>query len=68
MQLSEFEASTAIWTKVSEKLTERLHVLRKRNDGDLDAIETARLRGSIATLKEILAYGDKPGPEMNIVT
>ncbi len=39
----------------------KLAELRARNDGDLDAIETAKLRGQIAQIKAFLQL-DKGAP------
>jgi len=61
MQLSAFEAESALWKKIDAQLHERLQVLRERNDGQMDALETAKLRGSIATYKEIIAWAQQPG-------
>ena len=62
MTLSDYERHHALWKKISDHLTEQVRVLRARNDGDLDPIETARLRGRISAYKEIIALGDEPGP------
>lgn len=61
-QLTQFETETALWKKIDARLHERLQTMRERNDGHLDATETARLRGMIATYKEILAWAEQPGP------
>lgn len=43
----------------------RLEVLRASNDGDLDSIQTARVRGRITMLKELLALSqDEPAHEV----
>lgn len=62
MNLSPIEAHSPIWAKIKQHLQERLEVARARNDGDLDAIETARLRGRIQTLKELIALDESPVP------
>lgn len=41
-------------------LREQLDSLRRKNDGDLDPIATAKLRGRIAAIKTILADGEDP--------
>lgn len=64
MTLSDFERHSALWQKISKHLDERVQVLRARNDGDLDNIETAKLRGRIAAIKEIIALGEEPNPVM----
>lgn len=61
MNLTHVEAQSALWLKLKKHLEERLDVLRAKNDGDLDTTETARLRGRIAALKELIALED-PSP------
>jgi hypothetical protein len=43
------------WHYVEDWAKSRLESSRQRNDGDLDAIATARLRGRIDFIKELLA-------------
>lgn len=63
MKLDAIETRSAVWIKLHTHLRSQLQTLRERNDGaQLDAIETARLRGRIAQVKEILALG-QPEPE-----
>ena len=66
MKITEFEATTQIWLKVEAEINERLTIFREKNDGSLDAVETARVRGMIAMCKEILAWRQS-GPE-NIIS
>lgn len=61
-KLSEFEAQSQVWVKLEKQLTERLATLREKNDGALDLPETARLRGRIEQIKEILAWAVKIQP------
>ena len=63
MKLSEFEQQTAVWQKISEEISQRLTVAREQNDGDLDIMVTARLRGKIAVYREILSWA-KTDPQM----
>lgn len=60
MKLNQYEAETALWKKIEQEMTARLDVLRQRNDGQLDHLETARLRGSIAMVKEVLSWPAQP--------
>lgn len=53
-ELNAQEKDSAVWKKLQAHLEKRLEVLRKQNDGDLGAEETARQRGKIAMLKELL--------------
>lgn len=55
MKLTPHEQQSAVWIKLRDHLTERLDALRKNNDGDLTPEQTAKLRGRIAALREILA-------------
>lgn len=43
------------WHEISVWANDKLAQARERNDGDLDPTQTARLRGRIETLKELLA-------------
>jgi hypothetical protein len=61
MTLTPQDLQSATWRKLEAHLTERLTALRAQNDGELDETSTARLRGRLAQIKEILALG-KPGP------
>jgi hypothetical protein len=64
LTLSDHDRHSALWKKLSEHLADQIRVLRAKNDGDLDLVETARLRGRISALKEIIALGDPPSPVM----
>ncbi|NUX58660.1 hypothetical protein [Paraburkholderia youngii] len=48
------------WTHIEAYLQERLAKCREKNDNSkLDATETARLRGEIAAIKDLLALPGK---------
>ena len=47
------------WPDVEQWANDKLAAARAKNDGDLDTVETAKLRGRIAALKELIAL-----PEM----
>lgn len=49
------EAQSQLWLKLKKHMQGRIDVLRAKNDGDLDTTETARLRGRIAAIKELIA-------------
>lgn len=49
------ERGDRTWAMVEEALKEELDTLRRKNDGDLDERATAKLRGRIAQIKEVLA-------------
>lgn len=54
MKLTTAETHGALWQKLKDHLEDRLAEHRRKNDGDLDATQTARLRGRIAELKVLL--------------
>jgi len=61
MKLDKHETQTALWQKLESHLSGRLADLRTANDGDLDPIQTSRLRGRIVELKALLALSkDEP--------
>lgn len=62
--LSDGERHHPLWAKLSAHFTERLRELRGKNDGALNEMETATIRGQIKCLKGILALGDEP-PKMD---
>lgn len=47
------------WIKLQKYFEARLQELRARNDGNLDAIQTASLRGEIRNLKSSLALATR---------
>lgn len=63
MKLSEIERHQALWIKIEGELTARLAVLREKNDGNLDALETATLRGQIKEVKMMMNWA-KPDPHL----
>ena len=58
MTLTPIEQQSAVWKKLSSHMAARLDELRRKNDGDASEVETARTRGRIAQLKELLALAD----------
>ena len=46
------------WNQVKDYCTKRLEELCVENEGDLDHIETAKVRGMIKMAKEIIALGE----------
>ncbi len=55
MKLTEADKLSALWQKLEPYLEERISTLRAQNDGELDQLATARLRGRLAELKLILS-------------
>lgn len=47
------------WRKLKKHFESRLAEMRAKNDNDLDVIATAKLRGSIRVVQELLALGDQ---------
>lgn len=61
LQLTDAERQSALWMKLARHVEQRLDILRRRNDNQLDDLATAKLRGQIAECKAILALGN-PAP------
>lgn len=51
--------NSPLWIALKDHLTERLALLRGKNDAPLSVEETARLRGQIAEIKYILGLESK---------
>jgi len=62
MKLTAGEIQSALWQKLGAYLEERLDRYRLKNDGNLDHDYTAKLRGRIAELKEMLALAEPEAP------
>lgn len=56
--LTAHDKAQGLWLRLSNHLNDRLEECRRRNDGPLTEIETARLRGEIKCLKYIIALGE----------
>lgn len=56
--LEAHELTSSTWLKIKEQLVWELAKLRELNDGSLDVVETAMLRGRIKQLKIFLTYGN----------
>ena len=57
LDLSDRQSPT--WRKLRKHLEARLDEMRLKNDNDLSELATARLRGAIRTVTELLALGDQ---------
>ena len=69
MTLNEEQRRSALWAVLKQHYEERLDMLRRQNDGKFGEAETARLRGRIAEVKELLNLGkDKPKVEIEPYT
>lgn len=60
--LSPAERGSPLWLKLKAYLDQRLQNARERNDGPLDADQTARTRGEIDALKALLRLGRELPP------
>jgi hypothetical protein len=60
--LTKEERQSALWRKLQAHWDERLASLRSQNDGQFDAVVTAKIRGQIAEIKACLAL-DKDLPQ-----
>ena len=60
MNLSEGERNHPLWLKIESHLKERIGILRAKNDGPLDAVQTATIRGQTAEAKAMIAWGLAP--------
>lgn len=49
-----------MWKKIKKHYQSRLESLRLRNDGDLDPIKTAEIRGEIKGIKLLLGLENPP--------
>ncbi|OGT57521.1 MAG: hypothetical protein A3E01_08255 [Gammaproteobacteria bacterium RIFCSPHIGHO2_12_FULL_63_22] len=62
--LNDQDLQTAVWKKITAHLEQRIQALRERNDKELDDTKTAKLRGRIAEVKELMAL-DQPAPSVD---
>lgn len=59
--LTKSERDAPVWHRLMRHLEEKRAELRAKNDGDLDAIKTANMRGQIAQISAILDLNkDRP--------
>ena len=57
----EIDFRSDTWRALEEMATTKLDGLRRKNDGQLDELKTAHLRGRIAELKDLLTLA-QPAP------
>lgn len=57
-ELSESDKRSPFWLNFKAHLESELQVYRERNDSDLDAEATAKARGRIAMLKDLIRLGE----------
>lgn len=58
--LTDGERHHPLWLKLEAHLQARTAILRAKNDGPLDALQTATIRGQITEVKALLSYGAAP--------
>jgi len=58
--LTDGERHHPLWLKLEAHLQARVAILRAKNDGPLDALQTATIRGQITEVKALLSYGAAP--------
>lgn len=56
MKLNNIQKESALWVAIEAELKGELELLRAQNDNDKDPLETAKLRGRIAEVKQILNW------------
>jgi hypothetical protein len=61
--LNRDERYSALWKKLTKHLAERIDEARRKNDSDLNEIETATLRGRIKELSYLVSLGNESEPE-----
>lgn len=60
--LTNSERQSGLWMRLETHFKDRVERLRKQNDGDLNEIQTAKLRGQIATFEALLLLGKDMPP------
>jgi hypothetical protein len=55
-RLTAQERDSALWKKLKAEVEHEIDIMRRQNDGDKSAEETAKLRGKLAQAKRFLAY------------
>ena len=60
MRKFEPDFTSDTWKALVARYESRLEDLRRRNDGDLNDVQTAKLRGRINEIREFLALAKAP--------
>lgn len=58
------DLQSPVWGKLRRHMEAQLEKLRRDNDTDHDPVKTAKLRGRISALKNLLALGNPQAPTM----
>jgi hypothetical protein len=56
--LTQQDINGQVWKKIQDHLNARLLTMRAKNDGNLTADETAKVRGRIAEIKNMIELGN----------
>lgn len=59
LRLTPQERTDRVWSLIEQELKGELDTLRRKNDADLTPEQTAKLRGRIAQIKELLAIASE---------
>ena len=59
-RLTAQERDSALWKRLKAEVEHEIDIMRRQNDGDKSAEETAKLRGKIAQAKRFLGYEGTP--------
>jgi len=63
LKLNFEERNSGLWNRIKEHAQQQIDLLRRKNDGALDEVTTASVRGRIAAYKELVALEEAP-PEV----
>lgn len=58
LELTDTDKMSSTWKRIAAHLEAKRDLLRRRNDAELDQIQTTRLRAQLALIKELLAAGE----------
>lgn len=62
-ELTQAERESHLWKKLMKHFEQRIANMRAQNDSDLDERTTARVRGRIAEVRDLMNL-DKPRPDI----
>lgn len=57
--LTEGDKNSSLWKRLEEHFKNELEKARARNDGPLDPVTTANIRGQIKTYRALLSLGQE---------
>lgn len=59
-ELTAIEQASPLWGKLMVYFEGRKRSLRAKNEGDLDPIQTAKVRGQLAELRALMTLNEEP--------